>query len=254
MSCLTSSSNIKSACYSNCCRNNLNQTFQDMWRINLHEVAASYVCLDTSVVASVVWERILPTPNAPCPQPQIGHVAVALGSHRFLLYGGRNVHGRVMLSGTVLCGKRKICYIYTRIYFYSIFALWCLFLLIWTGTLLYDARDNSWESFNNIQNHEVILNRTGHCVLPTERGILFVGGLCADEKRTAEVISLDLFTCAASSSSSIDGERKKRSTSMFSLSNIVHSLSSSLSILNSQQEIEVMRPPVTIPITRGTDI
>jgi hypothetical protein len=79
-----------------------------MWRIDLHAIAESYFRLGV-VAACVNWELIPVAPNSISPEGQIGHVAVALGSHRFILYGGRNVQGRRMISGTVLCP-------YTHIY------------------------------------------------------------------------------------------------------------------------------------------
>jgi hypothetical protein len=81
-----------------CHRNNLTQTFDDMWRIDLRKVSECFYGPDTMTNVDVPWEPI-PT-GAVHPEPQIGHVIAPLGSRRFILFGGRNVHGHKMISGT----------------------------------------------------------------------------------------------------------------------------------------------------------
>ena len=73
-----------------------------MWRIDLRLVADNYFRPD-GMTEPVSWEVIsLCSEDSMCPEPQIGHVAVSLGSRRFIVYGGRNVHGHCMISGDTL--------------------------------------------------------------------------------------------------------------------------------------------------------
>jgi hypothetical protein len=161
---------------------------------------------------------------------------------------------------------------------------------------MYDARDNSWESFGNIANHDQIMNRTGHCALPTSRGCLFIGGLREDEEHSDEVISLDLFSlsspslspslsssfsssslsgslssppslscgCSDSTSNSasiptIDEEDEIGTSSFFSISNIINSISSgihSTTIMFDDDDDEDLeaKPLPSIRVSRGPDI
>lgn len=216
----------------------MNQTFNDMWRIDLHAVAECYSrALTGAVVGGVLWESVAPADDSPHPEPQIGHSAVSLGSHRLLLYGGRNVYGGRMISGMM--------YLYRHLYlFVQVVNLIPAYSVVYylPGTMLFDARDNRWEALNNIKNHELVMNRTGHCALPTERGCLFLGGLREDEQYTAEIISLDLFTGTSCDSS--------RTRSHFR--EVINFFSNGFNIMDDEMD-DVLSPP-SIRVIRGLDI
>mmetsp|Transcript_9414 Transcript_9414/g.17615 ORF Transcript_9414/g.17615 Transcript_9414/m.17615 type:complete len:506 (+) Transcript_9414:52-1569(+) len=204
--------------------NNLLQTFDDMWRIDLRLVAEAYH-RDTMAVNEVPWELIPSEQGDERPDPQIGHVAVPLGTRRFLMFGGRNVHGNKMIS----------------------------------GFMTYDTVENRWQRFNDVRNQELLMNRTGHCALPHANGVLFFGGLCEDGQYTAEVVSLDIFSSGCLPSFTSQDELNN-DTSVFSLSNIINSLSISFfsfhsnsnSNSNSDSSSSIMSP--RMQITRGPDI
>ena len=108
-----------------------------------------------------------------------------------------------------------------------------------TGAMMYDTQTNCWELFNNIKNHEQIMNRTGHCALPTALGCLFFGGLREDKQYTAEVINLNLFSAPSSkqySQSNFANHEQEQERSF--LGSIVHSVSNSLNLTGHNPSIE----------------
>ena len=74
----------------------MQETFNDMWRISLLDVNE---CCGGKGIINVSWELVTPISGSPYPLPQIGHVAVPLGTYKFILYGGRDIRGGGMIEG-----------------------------------------------------------------------------------------------------------------------------------------------------------
>lgn len=137
--------------------NNISHTFSDMWRIDLSEILRSGNSSEGCGGALIYWENM--SQFGTYPSPRIGHCAVALSRYTFLVYGGRNYIHSTMSQG---------CYVF-------------------------DTRTNTWSSLLSPTDSGIVC-RTGHCALPTSVGVIFFGGLSANNSPLSEVLVLDLFS------------------------------------------------------------
>jgi hypothetical protein len=94
--------------------NNLTNTFSDFWKIDLQPIVEYYRAsaatssspfpADVLLPDSITWVEIPfeATGTGDAPSARIGHTMTAIGSHYFVLYGGRNFLGGTMAHGMTL--------------------------------------------------------------------------------------------------------------------------------------------------------
>jgi hypothetical protein len=139
---------------------------------------------DVLLPDSITWVEIPfeATGTGDAPSARIGHTMTAIGSHYFVLYGGRNFLGGTMAHGMTL-----------------IFSLLLTFpppssSSFPSGVFLYHLPSNQWSDITPGDYHREIADRTGHCCLPTSHGLIYFGGLTGTHSVTSDVIFLDLFS------------------------------------------------------------
>jgi hypothetical protein len=90
--------------------NNLTDTFDDFWKIDLKPIVdssraaavAGTSSSSSSLEPNSEWIQIPSEPSRASPSARIGHTMTAIGSNFFVLYGGRNYLGGTMANGLFL--------------------------------------------------------------------------------------------------------------------------------------------------------
>jgi hypothetical protein len=176
--------------------NDLTDTFGDFWKIDLKPLVQSYraASLPSSSMplhpleSTTEWIHIQGW-SPDYPSERIGHTMTPIGSNYFVLYGGRNYLGGTMADGLSLSVSLDLSLARSLPVSLSLSADLSL-----SGVFLYDVEKSHWHDITPSDYDSTILNRTGHCCIPTSHGLMFFGGLTGEQSVSSEIILLDLFS------------------------------------------------------------